>query len=99
MGQKLSEKDKELYARIDEVIHYIWDPIGVAGNAQARDEYYSYLPNVFSLAKKEQYDEIGKYLNELTESHIGVKPNFERSKNAIEAIEDWKLYLDEKFQE
>jgi hypothetical protein len=37
-------KDKELYRRIDEVVHYLWDPIGVSDVPEARDEYHSYLP-------------------------------------------------------
>ena len=49
MGQKLPPDQMELYRRVDEVLHYLWDPIGVAGAPEARDEYYSYLPHVFSL--------------------------------------------------
>ena len=51
MGKKLEPKDEELYRRVDEVLHYILDPIGVSGIPQARDEYYSYLPGVFQLVK------------------------------------------------
>ncbi len=51
MGQKLPESDMELYKRTDEVLHYIWDPVGVAGAAEARDEYYPYLADVFGLLK------------------------------------------------
>lgn len=49
MGQRLSPEQAELYRRVDEVLHYMWDPIGVAGTPEARDEYHSYLPHVFSL--------------------------------------------------
>ena len=47
MGTKLEPHDEELYRRVDEVLHYIWDPIGVAGAPMARDEYYAYLPQIF----------------------------------------------------
>ena len=41
---------EDLYRRIGEVLHYVWDPIGVSGYPEARDEYDMYLPQVFSLA-------------------------------------------------
>jgi hypothetical protein len=56
MGKKLSPKDKERYKRTDEVLHYIWDPIGIAGAPEARYEYHSYLPHVFSLLKQNIWD-------------------------------------------
>jgi hypothetical protein len=40
MGRKLSPEQNELYKRVDEVLHYVWDSIGVAGEPHARDEYY-----------------------------------------------------------
>ena len=49
MGQKLVPNDLALYRGTDEVLHYIWDPIGVAGCPYARDEYHGYLPRVYSL--------------------------------------------------
>lgn len=60
----LSSQDKELLRRIDEVLHYRWDPIGVAGVPQARDEYESYVPQVFQLLK-ETVDgrDVADYLN------------------------------------
>lgn len=49
MGKKLPPSEMKLYRRVDEVLHYIWDPIGVAGIPQARDEYHSYSPRVFNM--------------------------------------------------
>ena len=39
----------ELYKRCDEVLHYVWDPIGISDVPEARDEYESYLPTVWRL--------------------------------------------------
>lgn len=39
----------KLYRRVDEVMHYIWDPIGLSTVREARVEYQAYLPHVFSL--------------------------------------------------
>lgn len=63
MGQKLEGREAELYKRCDEVLHYIWDPIGVSGEPGARDEYSSYLPKVFALVRDNATaEEIAKYL-------------------------------------
>lgn len=43
MGHKLTDDGLELYRRVDEVLFYVWDPIGVANSPAARDEYYGYL--------------------------------------------------------
>jgi hypothetical protein len=53
MSQRLSPEQKELCRRIDEVLFYLWDPIGVAGAPEARDEYEGYVPHVFSLLMTE----------------------------------------------
>lgn len=46
----MTENTTDIYARVhnrvDEILHYVWDPIGVAGVAEARDEYDSYVPQV-----------------------------------------------------
>ena len=48
MSHKLSPEQQELYDRVDEVLHYLWDPIGISSDPHARDEYQSYVPVVFS---------------------------------------------------
>lgn len=53
MGQKLGDTELELYRRVDEVLYYVWDPIGVAPNAVTRDEYQRYLPEVFAMLQGE----------------------------------------------
>lgn len=92
MGQKLSAKEVELYSRVDEVLHYLWDPIGVAGAAGARDEYSSYVPGVFALLRdRAEPDEIVEHLLGLGKGMgIGIDP---KNANEIAAIliehRDW----------
>jgi len=40
MKSDLNHQEKELYRRTDEILHYLWDPIGVSDTPQARDEYH-----------------------------------------------------------
>jgi hypothetical protein len=42
-GRKLADSALELYKRVNEVLHYVWDPIGVAYSPAARDEYQRYI--------------------------------------------------------
>lgn len=73
MGKKLSPKEMELYKRIDEILFYKWDPIGISDGGWARDEYQSYLPRVFSLALEYEVPEpIAKYLTVVTMESMGL---------------------------
>lgn len=45
-----SHKD-ELYRRVDEVLFYVWDPIGVSDEPCARGEYRSYVPQIQRLVE------------------------------------------------
>ncbi|MEW6181945.1 MAG: hypothetical protein AB1500_02045 [Bacillota bacterium] len=51
MIQTLSPAETELYRRVDEVLHYLWDPLGVSEIPPVRDEYYSHLSNVYNLVQ------------------------------------------------
>jgi hypothetical protein len=48
VGQKHSPPDGAFCQAVDEVLHYVWGPIGVSMFPEARDEYHSYLPQVFA---------------------------------------------------
>ena len=73
MGNKLPRREVELYKRCDEVLQYIWDRIGVAGAAGARDEYDSYLPQVFSRVRDNaEPDDIVSYLVMVEETNMGL---------------------------
>lgn len=50
MGIKLLPGQLAFYKRIDEILFYKWDPIGISDSDWSRDEYQSYVPQVFKLA-------------------------------------------------
>lgn len=80
MSKKLSDQEKRLYRQVDETLHYLWDPIGVRGCPRARDEYYSYLPKVFSLVLSEAKNhEIAAYLTKVEESSMGLSPSKDKA--------------------
>ncbi|MBW4483919.1 MAG: hypothetical protein KME14_15360 [Tildeniella torsiva UHER 1998/13D] len=90
----MSPPDKELYRRTGEVLHYLWDPIGVAGIPGARDEYDAYLPQVFSLLKAGAgADKIADYLTEVSTQAIGLGSNRERDRQIADLLLGWETRL------
>ena len=72
---KTFDKD-ELRWRVAEVLHYVWDPIGVAMEPAARGEYEEYVPKVLELVEiNNSPDLIAAYLSEVAEKQMGYKPN------------------------
>ena len=97
MGSRLSPPDEELYRRTDEVLHYLWDPIGVAAEPMARDEYYSYLPQVFKLLKTDVgAEQIATYLSNVATERMGLAANREHALHVANALLAWKETILEK---
>ena len=101
MSQQLSPEHKELYQRVDEVLHYLWDPIGVSGVPEARDEYDSYLPHVFSLlVSRAGAQEIADFLNHTATETMGLSDTErgrERSKEVVGILEKWREAIHERY--
>ncbi|MCC4283920.1 hypothetical protein LL273_09290 [Marinobacter salarius] len=73
MGKKLPPDQLEFYRRVDEILYYKWDPIGVSDSDWARDEYQSYLPRVFVLALEGNSSEIiANYLGVVSTESMGL---------------------------
>jgi hypothetical protein len=99
MERKLSTFEKELYQRTGEVMHYVWDPIGVAGIPQARDEYDSYLIQVFAmLVERTAEGEIAEYLTGIEDKRMGLMPNPEQASRVASMLTDWCETLREKYE-
>jgi hypothetical protein len=43
MARNFECQQISLHQTVGEGLHYLWDPIGVAGASQARDEYAGYV--------------------------------------------------------
>lgn len=97
MGRPLTPDRNMLYTRTDEVLHYIWDPCGVAGCPQARDEYYSYLPQVFALLEGSADEAaITDYLVGVERDSMGLFPNRERVRQVAAVLVDYRETIREK---
>ncbi len=80
MGEKLTGKELALYKTIDEILWNDWDPIGVNDFGEdARDEYYSYLPKVYTMVNENfSAQEIGQYLFKVEFDMMGMPSTLER---------------------
>ncbi len=94
MGKSLPPKESKLYQRTDEVLHYVWDPIGVAGAPSARDEYWSYLPRVFALLM-ERADEraIADYLVTVEREAMGLAGRPDHALRVARTLIDYREWV------
>jgi len=84
MGKELPPKEARLYRLCDEALYYLWDPIGVSGAPEARDEYRAYLPRAFALVKAGAGEELVSYLTEIGGERMGLRPDEEGAAKAAD---------------
>jgi len=59
--------------RVGEILHYVWDPIGVASVPQARDEYDGYVPLIVQmLVDGKTKEEIARHLYGIEGESMGL---------------------------
>ncbi len=82
-----------LLKRIDEVLYYIWDPLGVSREPAARDEYEQYAYELLTLMNESKTKvEIVKYLQD-TASALGTEIITDREHAKIaDILLEWKSY-------
>jgi hypothetical protein len=95
MGVEVASRyEQDLLTRINEVLHYIWDPIGVAGEPKARDEYDSYVPHVYSLLESgATAEQIAAHLDKIATEGMGLKSNMDHCRLTAYKLLDWRLTL------
>jgi hypothetical protein len=75
----------EVSRRMSEIMHYLWDPIGVAGVAQARDEYDSYVPAVTEMVMHgEKKERIASYLTDIRAGAMALPDSPDTSARDLE---------------
>ena len=66
-------KIKELNQRIDEILYYEWDPIGVSDEPCARAEYSSYTMTILKYVLEEDLHQIANQLSKIETASMGKK--------------------------
>jgi len=86
--------DEELYRRVDEVLHYVWDPCSSADAPQARDEYYGYLPQVFALLQAgASAEQLAQHLANIEQARMGSETKVEALLPIGELLIEWREHL------
>ncbi len=79
---------------IDEVLHYVWDPLGVRDVPQARYEYSRYAKNVWQdVLKGKSKLEISSYLTRIVTEQMELKPNPGHDDEVADIVLDWDRFL------
>lgn len=85
----------ELEKRIDEVLYYVWDPIGVSDSPYARGEYSSYVPGILQLIlANSTAEKVSTHLSDVVRTQMGLTPNEERERRVADLILQHKDALD-----
>jgi hypothetical protein len=95
MASRTSNPD-ELRRRVDEVLYYVWDPIGVADEPFARAEYDSYVPKVLELlTSQDDPTPIATYLDGVVSERMGLSSNLSHCKQVAELLQRHKRAIHE----
>jgi hypothetical protein len=97
MGKRLSPQDARLYRLCDEALYYLWDPIGVVGAPQARDEYDNYLPQVFRLVKARQRQKLLEYLGHVATGPMRLPKPGSASERTVDFLLDAAEWIEEMY--
>ncbi|WP_400070461.1 hypothetical protein [Zobellia russellii] len=88
-------KLRELEKRIDEVLYYVWDPIGVSDEPCARAEYSSYTMTILKYVLKEDLIKIIRHLTTIETDSMGLTANEERNEMVAQRLLDYKYAAEE----
>lgn len=94
MGKSLSPPEMRLYRLCDEVLFYVWDPIGVRGQPFARGEYNAYLPRVFELVKADAREELVQYLRDVAQRRMEVAAPDVRAEETVTFLMSGRRWIE-----
>ncbi|MFC4632409.1 hypothetical protein ACFO3O_00705 [Dokdonia ponticola] len=92
------QKLRELERRIDEVLFYVWDPIGVSDIPAARGEYSSYTMTILTYVLEEDLKKIASQLSKIESSSMGLTTNEIKNMKIAELLVDFKHAVEEELK-
>lgn len=88
---QLDPRQQALHRAIGEVLHYRWDPLGVADDPAARTEYETYAGQVFSKVRAGASAEaIAAYLTAVTVEAMGLTPAPDHDATVARLVLAWR---------
>ncbi|MEY8848565.1 hypothetical protein AB9K26_07105 [Psychroserpens sp. XS_ASV72] len=90
-----SHKTQELAQRIDEVLYYLWDPIGVSDIPGARGEYSSYVKTILKYTIEEDVHKISSQLGKIETTAMGLLLNKTKNIEVAERLVEYKNAIEQ----
>ena len=88
-----NQANTALSRAIDEVLHYLWDPMGVAGIPESRAAYTSYVPELLDLLQAQAPRRLlAAYLTQIAWNPIGVLTSEQTLDRTLDALIAWRDY-------
>jgi hypothetical protein len=88
--------NNELSKRVDEVLFYVWDPIGVQPEPNARGEYWGYVGEIRKLvAENDHIAPISSHLAAIAKNKMGLSPNRKHCDEVAELLIEHKKAIKE----
>lgn len=87
-------KIKELIQRIDEVLYYVWDPIGVSDEPCARAEYSSYTMTILKYVLENDVTQIANQLSKIETDSMGLTSVIEHNLEVAQRLLDFKYAVE-----
>ena len=84
----------ELERRVDEVLFYRWDPIGINDSPSARAEYRSYVAPILEKLKEEDKESLISMLNYIQVDAMGLESDLGTVKSIVQLLLDHKDAID-----
>jgi len=90
----------ELRKRINEILLYVWNPIGIEATSKTSHEYETYAGQVLELVLKNAgKEEVSDYLSKVVQEQLGLDPNQEHNDIVAVLVCDWKDTLQKAQQQ
>lgn len=81
------ERARRRHSLIREILLKDWDPIGVSGIPEAKDEYDAYVSEVYRLlTRRASVREVFEYLWWLETEHMGLRGDRQRTRAIAEKL-------------
>jgi hypothetical protein len=93
MHQQPLPEDTDFARLCDQILYYMWDPIGVSGDAPV-DEYRSYLPKVLQFARQRDETGLADYLKYVMTALMGMSHQSTGIDAVVELIMNAQLWMD-----
>ena len=87
-------KIRELNQRIDEILYYVWDPIGVSDEPCARAEHSSYTMTILKYVLKEDLNQIANHLSKIEVDSMGLTADKDRNLEVAKRLLDYKYAVE-----